>query len=91
MDLSQHEPSELQHEMDQLERSLLRRGLDERAAHLERCARCRRTPLVGELVYVRSQDSIVCELCHFVGDEPARLVHTPAFGHTIRIIDQRAA
>ena len=33
------------------------------------------------------------ELCLPGADEPGamRLVHTPAFGHTIRIIDQRAA
>jgi LSD1 subclass zinc finger protein len=91
MDLSHHQPGELQREVDQLELSLLRRGIDERAEHRERCGSCLRTPLVGERVYVSGPESIVCELCHFVGDEPTRLVHTPAFGHTIRIIDQRAA
>lgn len=91
MDLSHHEPSDLQREMDELELALLQRGIDERSSHRERCARCHRTPLVGERVYVSSPESIVCELCHFVGDEPTRLVHTPAFGHTIRIVDQRAA
>jgi len=84
-------PPDLQREMDQLELSLLRRGIDERAAELERCVRCRRTPLVGELVYVSGPHSIVCELCHFASDEPGdtRLVHTAAFGHSIRIVDQR--
>ena len=91
MDSSTRPPSDLQREMDELELSLLRRGIDERAEHRECCSTCRRTPLVGELVYVSGPDSIVCELCHFAGDEPTRLVHTPAFGHTIRIIDQRAA
>jgi len=92
MDRFADTPSDLQREMDQLERSLLRRGITERSAHLERCNRCRRTPLVGELVYVSGPHSIVCELCHFASDEPGstRLVHTPAFGHTIRVIDQRA-
>jgi hypothetical protein len=91
MDLYQDPPSDLQREMDELELSLLRRGLDERAARRECCARCQRTPLVGERVYVSAEDSFVCELCHFAGDEPAptKLVHTPAFGHTIRIIDLR--
>jgi hypothetical protein len=91
MDQFADTPSDLQREMDRLELSLLRRGIDERAAHLERCARCRRTPLVGELVYLSGPHSIVCELCHFAGDEPGdtRLVHTPAFGHSIRIVDQR--
>jgi len=93
VDFYADQPSQLQREMDELELSLLRRGLDDRTTHLERCVRCRRTPLVGELVYVSGPESIVCELCHFAGDEPGttRLVHTPAFGHTIRIIDQRAA
>ena len=93
MEFSADQPSQLQREMDELELSLLRHGLDDRTAHGERCARCRRTPLVGEWIYVSGPESVVCELCHFCEDEPGpvRLVHTPAFGHTIRIIDQRAA
>ncbi len=93
MDLSQNPHSDLQREMDQLELSLLRRGIDERTAHREQCSRCRRTPLVGEVVYISGPETIVCELCRFIEDEPSptRLVHTPAFGNTIRIIDQRAA
>ena len=93
MDVSGQQPSQLQHEMDELELSLLRRGLDDRTAHGERCERCRRTPLVGEWVYMSGPEAIVCELCLPGADEPGamRLVHTPAFGHTIRIIDQRAA
>lgn len=93
MALSQEPPSDLQREVDQLELSLLRRGIDERTERRERCSRCKRTPLVGELIYISGPESIICELCRFADDEPGptRLVHTPAFGHTIRIIDQRAA
>ena len=93
MEHAQDTRSDIQREVDELELSLLRRGIDERLAHSERCARCRRTPLVGERVYMRSPEAIVCELCHFSGDDFAgtRVIHTPAFGHTIRIVDQRAA
>jgi hypothetical protein len=77
-----------------LELALLRRGVDEMAAGYERCRRCHRTPLVGEHVYAYGGGSIVCELC--LGIEPeapvaSRLVHGPEFGHTMRIIDRRAA
>lgn len=93
MDSSADHPSQLQRDMDELELSLLRRGLDDRTAHSERCTRCRRTPLVGEWVYISGAEAIVCELCRLFDDESGamRLVHTPAFGRTIRIIDQRAA
>jgi hypothetical protein len=60
--------------------------------HLEECARCRRTLLVGEHVHVYDGERIVCDLCRtFELSSPLRerLVHGPAFGNTIRIIDQR--
>jgi hypothetical protein len=81
-------------DMGQLELALLRRGVDQRAAGSERCSQCRRSPLIGERVYVYGHGSILCELCRALGDEPpldSRLVHGPAFGHTLRVIDQRAA
>jgi hypothetical protein len=81
-------------EMEALELALLRRGVDDRSAARERCSHCRRTPLVGERVYtVDERGSILCELCHALGRGRAlgsRLMHGPAFGHTIRIVDQRA-
>jgi hypothetical protein len=83
-----------QREMAELELALLRRGMDERAGGLETCARCRRSPLIGERVYVYERERVLCELCRGVHREAPRairLVHTPAFGHTLRIIDQRAA
>lgn len=81
-------------EMQELELALLRAGVDQRAAGREGCSRCRRTPLIGERVYLYDEASIVCELCRSL--EPnaplhSRLVHGPAFGQTIRILDQRAA
>jgi hypothetical protein len=81
-------------EMQDLELALLREGIDERTAGGERCSSCNRTPLIGEHVYRYEHDAVVCELCRSL--EPGapastELVHGPAFGHTIRIIDQRAA
>jgi hypothetical protein len=80
--------------MAELELALLRRGVDQRDAGRECCSRCRRTPLIGERVYVHDRGLIVCELCRSLdGAIPrdSRLVHGPEFGHTIRIVDQRAA
>jgi hypothetical protein len=82
-------------EMAELELALLRRGMDQRAAGRESCSACGRTPLVGERVYtVNDRGHLRCELCHALDGGPAlgsRLVHGPAFGQTIRIIDRRAA
>jgi hypothetical protein len=81
-------------DMLDLELALLRRGLDERLAGSERCTCCHRTPLVGERVYVYPSGTIACELCRQRRDETpqeTRLVHGPAFGHTMRITDHRAA
>ena len=81
-------------EVQDLERALLRGGIDERTAERERCASCERTPLIGERVYRYAHGELVCELCRTreLGPHVAiELVHGPAFGHTIRIIDQRAA
>jgi hypothetical protein len=81
-------------EPQELELALLRRGLYERSAESERCGRCRRTPLTGERVYVYDSGSVVCELCRSLGHEVPRyshIVHTPEFGLTMRITDQRVA
>ncbi len=77
-----------------LELALLRRGMIERAAGSERCDRCRMTPLIGEHVYLYDKDVMLCELCratHRKSPTRALLVHGPAFGHTIKITDRRAA
>jgi len=81
-------------EMAKLELALLRRGVDERDAGRECCSRCRRSPLIGERVYLYERDRVLCELCralHREAPRGSRLVHTPAFGQTIRILDQRVA
>jgi len=87
-------PEDIAREMQELELALLREGLAQRTAGRARCARCSRTPLIGERVYRYERDVLVCELCRSLEAGPplsAQLVHGPAFGHTIRIIDQRAA
>ena len=82
-------------EARELELALLRHGVDERSAGRECCTTCGRTPLIGERVYTRDErGTFACELCQALDGAPAlgsRLVHGPAFGHTIRVIDQRAA
>ena len=86
--------NDIEREMAELERALFRRGVDRRASGQERCTRCRRVPLIGESVYTYDRDRVLCELCRALsGEAPSgsRLVHTPAFGASLRIIDQRAA
>ena len=87
-------PEDIAREMQELELALLREGIEERTAEREGCARCSRTPLIGERVYRFERGAIVCELCRGLEAQApvsSSLVHGPAFGHTIRIIDQRAA
>jgi len=89
-----HSDALVDRDMRDLELALLRRGVDERVAGGECCSRCRRTPLTGEHVYDYDHGQVLCELCRARQRQAplaSRLVHTPAFGHTIRIIDQRAA
>ena len=45
-----------------LERALLRKGVDTRDASGARCAECGRQPLIGERLHRYERDS-VCELC----------------------------
>ena len=81
-------------DMPALELALMRRGVDDLAAGCERCARCRRTPLVGERVYIYESGAVLCELCRAVERQTpvgSRLVHGPEFGHTLRITDRRTA
>ena len=82
------------HENLELELALLRRGVDDMAAESERCQRCRRTPLIGEHVYVYGSGAIACELCRTLQREApigSHRVHGPEFGHTMKITDQRRA
>jgi hypothetical protein len=80
--------------MEQLELVLLRRGLEQRQAHGERCARCRRTPLLGERVFLTDGETMLCALCRMLEPgPPARwgLVHATRHGQAIRIDGRRAA
>jgi hypothetical protein len=79
-------------EMPDLELALLRRGVDALSRESERCARCGRSPLIGERVYRLQAGGTVCELCRTMErSEPieSQIVHGPAFGHTLRIVDRR--
>ena len=79
-------------EIPGLEFHLLRRSVDALAEGRERCDHCHRTPLVGEHVHVYKSGRTLCELCRALRpEEPlsSRLVHGPAFGHAVRITDQR--
>jgi hypothetical protein len=81
-------------EMAELELELLRQGVNQRAAGQECCARCHRSPLIGESVYTYDAARMLCELCRALTREApngSRLIHTPAFGTTLRILDQHAA
>lgn len=93
-DTSMSQPGDIEREMEALELALLRAGVEERVAERDRCSGCNRTPLIGEHVYRYDEHTVVCELCRSLEPGPPatpQLVHGPAFGHTIRIIDQRAA
>ena len=71
-----------------LERLLLRKGVGARTAAGDRCADCRRTPLVGEHVYHYDDGLLRCELCRPLRrQEPvaSELVHASAAGQTVRI------
>jgi hypothetical protein len=76
----------------ELQVALVRRAVNRRDAVRERCRGCRRTPLVGERVYVDQAGSVYCELCRALDPElglRSHLVHGPEFGHTMRLTDRR--
>ena len=83
-----------QQDILQLERALLRRGMRERRASRTGCIRCRRTPLVGERVYLIEPGKLLCELCRPRAEatpDDWTFVHGPEFGHTLKPIEQHAA
>ncbi|MHB8656641.1 MAG: hypothetical protein ACYC91_01605 [Solirubrobacteraceae bacterium] len=80
--------------MPDLELALLRRGVSNLTAGAESCGHCHRRPLIGERVYAYESGAVLCELCRALERRPpsaVRVVHGPEFGHTMKIIDQRAA
>lgn len=81
-------------DMLDLELALLKRALDGLADRSESCGRCHRTLLVGERIYLYESGAARCELCRTrerSAPSESHTVHGPEFGHTLRIIDQRAA
>jgi len=80
--------------MPDLELALLRRSVHALAGASERCNRCERSPLVGERIYTFASGATLCELCRELErSDPlaSEIVHGPAFGHTLRILDRRQA
>jgi hypothetical protein len=75
-----------------LEIALLRRGLGDRVEDAERCDGCQRTVLIGERLYEYEGGHLRCALCrdrHRESPIDSHIVHGPAFGHSIRILDRR--
>ena len=81
-------------DMVDLELALMKRGLDWLTATSLRCGQCHRSLLVGERVYLYESGTALCELCRareHSAPSGSHTVHGPEFGHTLRVIDQRAA
>jgi hypothetical protein len=79
-------------EIPALELFLLRRSVAGLAERSERCGHCHRTMLIGEKVYEYGSGQLRCELCkkdEHSAPAHSHLIHTPEFGHTIKVIDQR--
>jgi hypothetical protein len=75
-----------------LERLLLRAGVDVLAADRARCHDCGRTPLIGEEVHHYDHGAVVCELCRLLRADPpfaTEPVRHSEYGHTVRL--RRAA
>jgi hypothetical protein len=79
---------------EQLERSLLRRGVGLLAAGRHHCADCGRTPLIGEQVHLYGPSaSVVCELCRPLRREPPEAIETVRHterGQTVRLTARAA-
>ncbi len=71
--------------------SLLRRSLGALAERRTHCDRCRRTPLVGERVYLYAAaagERLLCELCRPLRREPparSELVHAAQQEGSVRV------
>lgn len=77
-----------------LERELLRKGVDHRAEGCARCADCGRVPLVGERVHRYARGVSVCELCRQTRrarPESSATVHHAERGLSVRVRDLRSA
>jgi hypothetical protein len=75
-----------------LERRLLRKGVDARRDGADQCADCGRTPLIGERMH-RAGAAEVCELCHVRSGAvrgESRLVHHAEHGVSVRVLPRAA-
>ena len=89
---------DIQKDVEELERSLLMRGLGALTADRMSCSDCGRTPLTGEQVHLydaRSAGSsdVVCELCRQLRREPPLLteaVRHGEHGQTVRLTARAA-
>lgn len=71
-----------------LERALLRRSVDAAGDEIDRCADCRRTPLIGETLYRYGVAVALCELCRPLRrEEPtsSELVRNSDCGDAVRV------
>jgi len=82
-------------DFEQLERSLLMRGLGALEADRSRCSECGRTPLTGEHVHLYESSrstEVVCELCSQLRrDRPlaSEIVRHCEHGQTVRLTARR--
>ena len=84
----------IEREIPELELALLRRSLPHLSEACERCGACLRSMLIGERVYEYASGAVRCELCRdreTAYPEQSHRVRGPEFGHTLRVIDRRAA
>ena len=71
-----------------LEKRLLRKGVDDLTGTRSHCADCGRTPLTGESLHHYERGMIVCELCRPLRrTDPLRSerVRHSEHGHTVKI------
>jgi hypothetical protein len=75
------------------DRDHLRRGVGAHDDDGRRCADCRRTPLVGERIYLYEGGRLACELCqplHKRKPVGSELVRGPAYGQVVRLTRESA-
>jgi hypothetical protein len=76
-----------------LERALLRNGVERLEAGRDRCRDCQRSPLVGERMYVYAGGRVVCHQCRTRRpEEPTdvQLVHGTQSGSTVLRVTRAA-
>jgi hypothetical protein len=89
---------DIQKDIEQLERSLLMRGLGALTADRTQCSDCGRSPLIGEQVHLydgcsASGSEVVCELCRQLRRErplASETVRHGEHGQTVRLTARAA-